>query len=162
MLTALPREDDLRINFSERKVHNKTRIMRQKQRRERKTKSKNKPNSYLSGSFGLSVEPDQLSKDPIMITFIDEKEAISYDKWMVCFRERVIKKLVDWILVWYVCCHEFLYLLMHDLDFYLDFIYFLNLANWRLTSGGMAGVIFTHIVPFCFLFPKWAGWPPNY
>ena len=62
--------------------------MKQKQRRERKTKSKNEPSAYLSGSFGLSVEPDQLSKDPIMVTFRDEKEAISYDKgWYVFVNE---------------------------------------------------------------------------
>ena len=48
MLTALRREDDLRVNFSEIKIQTKTRIMRQKQRRQRNQKLKtNQQHVYL-------------------------------------------------------------------------------------------------------------------
>ena len=58
--------------------------MRQKQRRQRQTKIENETTAYFSGGFELSAEPEQLSNNTITIKFINEKEAISYDKvWHV-------------------------------------------------------------------------------
>ena len=84
MLTVLRTEDDVRLHFSKRKVQNKRRIMKQKQSTPRNTGIGKEPTVYLSGGFGLSAETKQLSKDPIIIKFVHEKEAISYDKvWLV-------------------------------------------------------------------------------
>ena len=84
MLTTLRREDHIRINHSERKIHSETRINRQKTE-ERKIKTKSQKTAYLSGSFGLSAEPETLKNDelitpePITITFIDETKVVSFD-----------------------------------------------------------------------------------
>ena len=91
MLTALRadlREDHIRNDHSERKIHSETRINRQKWRSERKLKTKSQPTAYLSRSFGLSAQPETLKNvelitpEPITITFIDETKAVSSDnRW---------------------------------------------------------------------------------
>ena len=66
MLSFMRSEDNERLNHAERKSSMKSRMERRKRRKERKTKNDDCAKvNYLTGGFGLSIEPDPEIDEPV-------------------------------------------------------------------------------------------------
>ena len=84
IMCALRREDGIRVYHAERKISMVSRIARRKRRAERKAKS-DSTILYLAGGFGLSKEPENVSKakrkkkENETVNILKEKEMIFVD-----------------------------------------------------------------------------------